>query len=55
MEEKKQPFEVTMTDDSTAEVIKAINRYYEAEQHIIQGACPDIFNQTTYRLIREER
>ncbi len=28
---------------------------WEAEKHIIHGACPDIYNQTIFRLIREER
>ncbi|MCK5009856.1 MAG: TIGR04076 family protein [Deltaproteobacteria bacterium] len=28
---------------------------WEAEPHIIHGACPDIYNQTIFRLIREER
>jgi len=28
---------------------------WEAEEHIIQGACPDIYNQTIFRLVRERR
>jgi uncharacterized repeat protein (TIGR04076 family) len=28
---------------------------WEAEPHIIHGACPDIYNQAIFRLIREER
>ena len=28
---------------------------WEVEEHIIHGACPDIYNQTIFRLIREER
>ena len=41
MEEKNQNFEIDMTEE------------YEA--NIIHGACPDIYNQVAYRLIREER
>jgi uncharacterized repeat protein (TIGR04076 family) len=28
---------------------------WEADENIIHGACPDIFNQVSYRLIREKR
>jgi len=28
---------------------------WEVEEHIIHGACPDIYNQAIFRLIREER
>ena len=28
---------------------------WENDKHIIHSMCPDIFNQTSYRLIREER
>ncbi len=28
---------------------------WEAEENIIHGCCPDVFNQVTYRLMREER
>ena len=28
---------------------------WEGEEHIIHGICPDIFNQCSFRLIREKR
>jgi uncharacterized repeat protein (TIGR04076 family) len=28
---------------------------WEADENIIHGCCPDVFNQLTYRLVREER
>ena len=28
---------------------------WEAEENIIHGCCPDVFNQLTYRLVREKR
>ena len=28
---------------------------WEADENIIHGCCPDVFNQLTYRLMREER
>ena len=28
---------------------------WETDENIIHGVCPDVFNQTAFRLIREER
>ena len=28
---------------------------WEGEENIVHGACPDLFNQVAFRLIREER